>query len=79
MTNLEKYNNIMMANLKVTEDQLPGLKYRGIPTWDSMAHMDMINDLEEAFKIRMETIDILNYTTYERGKEILGSYGVSFE
>lgn len=30
MTNLEKYDNLFMKNFKLTKDQLPGLKYRGI-------------------------------------------------
>lgn len=36
MTNLEKYDKAFLSNLKVTKDQLPGLKYRGIEAWDSV-------------------------------------------
>ena len=64
MTNLEKYDKAFLSNLKVTKDQLPGLKYRGIEAWDSVAHMDLIADLEDAFDIMMEMKDILDFNSY---------------
>ena len=80
MTNKERYDAILTEDLRVTADQLPGLKYLGIPSWNSMTHMEIISDLEGAFRIRMETIDILRFSSYEKGMEILsGQYGVSFE
>ena len=78
MTNKEKFDKIMMDNLKISQDQLPGLKYRGISAWDSMAHMDIISDLEETFRIRFENMDILQFSSYEKGLEILTEYGVEF-
>ena len=53
MTNLEKYDKAFISNLKVTKDQLPGLKYRGLEAWDSVAHMDLIlPTLEQALQGR---------------------------
>lgn len=79
MTNIEKYNRAFINNLKVKEEDLPTLKYRGIPQWDSIGHMDLMSDLEEIFEIRMDTPDVLAFTSYEKGKEILASYGVELE
>ena len=59
MTNLEKYDKAFLSNLKVTKDQLPGLKYRGIEAWDSVAHMDLIADLEDAFDISIEASEMM--------------------
>ena len=73
----EKYDTIMIRNLKVTPEELPGLKYRGIPAWDSMTHMDIVAELEEAFHIRFENLDIMRFSSYEKGLEILGQYGVA--
>lgn len=80
MTNLEKYDKAFLSNLKVTKDQLSGLKYRGIEAWDSVAHMDLIADLEDAFDIMMEMKDILDFNSYEHGKVVLKEvYGVDVE
>lgn len=77
MTNLEKYNSAFVTALNTTEDQLPGLNYQDIEGWDSVGHMQLIAELEDAFGIMMETDDIIDFSSYEKGQEILGKYGVS--
>ena len=69
-----------MDTLEVTEDQLKNLKYQDITAWDSVGHMSLIAELEDAFDIMMDTDDIIDFSSYEKGKEILAKeeYGVSF-
>lgn len=78
MTNLEKYNQAFIENFEVTEEQLAGLKYQDVEAWDSVGHMGLIASLEEAFDIMMDTDDIIDFGSYEKGKEILAkeAYGV---
>jgi len=76
MTNLEKYNQAFMDSFEVTADKLEGLKYQDVPNWDSVGHMNLISTLEEAFDIMMDTDDIIDFSTYEKGKEIIGKYDV---
>lgn len=76
MTNLEKYNKIFKRVLRKEEEELKDLRYRGIPAWDSMGHMNLMGELEEMFDIMMETPDVLAFTSYEKGKEIMEKYGV---
>ncbi len=78
MTNLEKYNKALCETLNVTEDKLVGLKYQGVELWDSVGHMTLVAALEEAFDIMMETDDIIDFSSYEKGIEILKKYGVEF-
>ena len=78
MTNLEKYNNVFCENLNVTTDQLTGLKYQGVELWDSVGHMTLVAALEDAFDIMMDTDDIIDLSSYEKGKEILKKYDVEF-
>lgn len=76
MTNLEKYDNLFMKNFKLTKDQLPGLKYRGIKIWDSMGHMNLMEDMEDTFDISIDTPDVLAFSSYEKGMDVLRKYGV---
>ena len=76
MSNLEKYNNIFVENLQVTEDQLNGLKYQAVPLWDSVGHMSLMAALEDAFDIMLDTDDIIDFSSYEKGREILKKYDV---
>lgn len=80
MSNLEKYNNAFIESFEITEDQLPGLKYQDIEAWDSVGHMGLIAALEDAFDIMMDTDDIIDFSSYEKGMEILAkeNYGVEF-
>ena len=80
MNNLEKYDQAFTESFEITADQLPGLKYQDIPAWDSVGHMSLIAALEDAFDIMMDTDDIIDLNSYEKGKEILAKadYGVEF-
>lgn len=77
MTNLEKYNNVFIESLDISKDQLNGLKYQGVETWDSVGHMSLVANLEDAFDIMLETDDIIDLSSYEKGKEILAKYDVT--
>lgn len=46
------------------------------PDWDSVGHMELITALEDAFDIMFETEDILRFTSYVEGIEILKKYDV---
>ena len=78
MNNIEKYNNAFMETFEISEEQLQGLEYQSIALWDSVGHMSLIAALEDAFDIMMDTDDIIDFNSYEKGKEILAKpdYGV---
>lgn len=61
----------------VGKEELADLKYRGIRSWDSLGHMDLIADLEEVFDIHLNTADVMDFSSYEKGKEVMGKYGVT--
>jgi len=77
MSNIDKYNDIFLSRLRVTKDQLDIVRYQSISTWDSVGHMILIAAIEDEFNIMMDTGDIVNFSSYEDGKDILRKYGVS--
>ena len=52
--------------------------FDSVDAWDSLSHLTLISDLEEAFDVMFETDDILHFGGYENGKKILAGYGVDF-
>lgn len=79
MTNLEKYSEVFCKTFEITADKLAGLKYQDIEAWDSVGHMTLVANLEDAFDIMMETDDIIDLSSYEKGQEILAkNYEVEF-
>ncbi|MCI8292269.1 MAG: acyl carrier protein [Hespellia sp.] len=79
MTNIEKYTNAFVEALEIKEEQVEGLEYQAINEWDSVGHMTLIAAIEDAFDIMMDTDDIIDFSSYEKGKEILtANYEVQF-
>ena len=79
MTNLEKYNKAFCDSFEITEEKLVGLQYQQIELWDSVGHMTLVANLEDAFDIMMETDDIIDLSSYEKGQEILNrNYNIEF-
>lgn len=79
MTNLEKYEQAFCESLEITKEQLTGLEYQQVASWDSVGHMGLVAAIEDAFDIMMDTDDIIDLSSFEKGKEILTSnYGIEF-
>lgn len=79
MNNKQKYDQAFMESLSIDESALGDkLEYNTIQSWDSIGHMAMIAELEDAFDIMMETDDIIEFSSYKKGFELLAKYGVEF-
>lgn len=79
MNNYEKYADVFIRTFDIKKEELQDLKYQDIQAWDSVGHMGLIDALETAFEIQMSTEDIIDLSSFEKGKEILSSnYGVEF-
>lgn len=79
MDKLEKYEEVFVTTFGIEKDKLAGLEYQGIDEWDSIGHMTLIGALEDEFDIMMETDDIIDFNSFEKGKEILKKYDVNME
>jgi len=71
MTNLDKYKKIFIDNFNIDNSKLEDLEYNKITEWDSIGHMTLIAAIEEQFKITMETDDLIDLSSYKKGKQIL--------
>ncbi len=76
MSNLEKYEQAFIQAFGVSREELSGLEYQGIDAWDSVGHMGLIEVIEDTFDIMMEADDIIELSSYEKGREILKKYKV---
>ena len=77
MNNKIKYKNSFAESLNVKPDLVKDdLKYNEIPEWDSIGHMTLISALEEEYKITFETDDIIDFSSFKKGIDILKKYKV---
>ena len=79
MTNKEKYDKIFMDCFSVDKSSLNNeFTYQCVPEWDSVGHMGMIAEIEEDFDIMMEMDDIIDFSSYKKGLELVAKYDVDF-
>ncbi len=78
MDNLEKYNNAFAEVFSAkAEDLNDGYGKETVEEWDSVHQLSLVSELEEAFDIMFDPEDIMEMTSYAKGKEILAKYDVS--
>lgn len=76
MSNLNKYKEIFKDSFQYDGD-VEGLKYQDIPEWDSVGHMQLMATLEDAFSIELDVDDIIDFSSFKKGIEILAKYKVA--
>ena len=76
MSSNKIYKKVFSETLSVNEDKLEKLSYNDIPEWDSIGHMTLMSNLEEKFGISLETDDIVDFSSFSKGKEILKKYKI---
>ncbi len=76
MENLTKYNETFAKIFTSHNGNLNDLKYQDIPEWDSIGHMELMSALENAFQIEIEIDDIIDFSSYVKGIEILKKYSI---
>ena len=50
------------------------LQYNTIDEWDSVAHMNLIGEIEDRFDIMLDTDDIIDMSSFAKAKEIVAKY-----
>ena len=78
MDNLNIYKKAFIESFEIKESILDKLEYNEIDEWDSIGHMNLISALEENFKITFETDDIVDFSSFKKGKKILSKYKIKF-
>ena len=76
MENLNLYKEAFVESFEIDIKIVEKLEYQSIEQWDSVGHMVLMSALEEKFDIMLEMDDIIDFSGFERGKEILSKYDV---
>ena len=79
MSTLEKYNSVFATVFNVKEDVLSDdFSAKSVDNWDSITQLSLVTAMEDIFDIMLDTEDILGFTSYATGKEIVTKYGINF-
>ena len=75
MSNLEKYKSIFKDSFEY-EGDVTALEYQAIAGWDSVGHMQLMAAVEDSFAIELDVDDIIDFSSFQKGIEILAKYKV---
>ena len=77
MENLEKYNNAFVQVFGAKPEELNDDYGKDtVDEWDSVHQLSLVAEFEEAFDIMFDPEDIMEMTSYGKGKELLKKYEV---
>ena len=77
MKNKNKYIEIFIKSFSMNKKKFnEKIKYNDIPEWDSIGHMSLMSDLEEGFNISIDTDDIIDFSSFKKGIQILKKYKI---
>jgi len=71
----EKLKEVFAIALDINKSKVnDNLKYNEIEEWDSVAHMTLVAEIEDAFDIMLDTDDIIDMSSFLKSKEIVSKY-----
>ena len=77
MEKIKKYNNAFVEVFGAKVEELNDNYGKDtVEGWDSVHQLSLIAQFEEAFDIMFDPEDIMDLTSYSKGKEILAKYDV---
>ena len=75
MSEEEKIKRIFSEVIGMDESEVnDSIAYNSCESWDSLVHLELINELEDAFDIELEMDDIIAMETFGKINEILMTY-----
>lgn len=73
---LDRLEQVFRDVLTIDDDaQVQDLRYGQTPGWDSLAHMQLIAELEEAFDVVLEPDDVVELSDFSSARDILDRRG----
>lgn len=78
MTNVEIYKKCFVEGLELDINTVENASMESVDSWDSIGQMSLVALVEDAFGIEFEPNELMAFTSYTAGLEILKSHGVKF-
>ena len=76
MTNLEKYKNAFVESFDLDVKEVENASQETVEIWDSIGMMSLIAVIEDSFDLELQPDDIVEFTSYQKGIELLKKYNV---
>lgn len=78
MTNVEIYKKCFVEGLELDINTVENASMESVDNWDSIGQMSIVALVEDAFGIELDPNELMGFTSYTAGLEILKKHGVEF-
>jgi acyl carrier protein len=77
---MQRLRRVFAGTLGIPEESVTDdLAYRGIPQWDSVAHMALVAAIDTEFDTMLDTDDVLDLSSVAKARDILADrHGIGF-
>lgn len=76
MSNIEKLKEAFVEGLEIPMKEVETATMEGVDKWDSIGQMSLVAIIEDAFGIEFEPDEVMQFTSFEAGKEILKNHNI---
>jgi len=76
MSNIEKLKEAFVEGLEIPMEEVEAATMESVDKWDSIGQMSLVAIIEEAFGIEFEPDEVMQFTSFEAGKNILKNHDV---
>jgi acyl carrier protein len=76
MSNIEKLKEAFVEGLEIPMEEVEAATMESVDKWDSIGQMSLVAIIEDAFGIEFEPDEVMQFTSFEAGKEILKNHGI---
>lgn len=76
MSNIEKLKEAFVEGLEIPMEEVETATMESVVKWDSIGQMSLVAIIEDAFGIEFEPDEVMQFTSFEAGKEILKNHNI---
>lgn len=76
MSNIEKLKEAFVEGLEIPMEEVEAATMESVAKWDSIGQMSLVAIIEDAFGIEFEPDEVMQFTSFEAGKEILKNHNI---
>lgn len=78
MSNIEKLKEAFVEGLEISMEEVESATMESVDKWDSIGQMSLVAIIEDAFGIEFEPDEVMQFTSFAAGVDILKAHGIEF-
>ena len=78
MSNIEKLKEAFVEGLEIPMEEVEAATMESVDKWDSIGQMSLVAIIEDAFGIEFEPEEVMRFTSFAAGVDILKSHNIEF-